>query len=94
MKETHPLTAKLVETWLQRMERLHLPEYVEYMTNRRRLLATQFMMGVARGLGAAVGFTILGAVLVLILQRLAERNLPIIGDFLVKLVSFVQNRLE
>ena len=94
MKETSPRTAKRIEDWLIRLERLHLPEYMEYMSNRRRLLATQFMMGMARGLGMAVGFTILGAVLVLLLQRLAERNLPIIGDFLVKLVSFVQNRLE
>lgn len=94
MKETTRATAKMMEELVNRLERMHLPEYMEYMSNRRRLLGTQFLMGMARGLGMAVGFTILGAMLVLMLQRLAERNLPVIGDFLVKLVSFVQNRLE
>lgn len=42
----------------------------------------------------AVGFTILGAMLVIMLQRLASRNLPVIGDFLAQIVSIVQRRLE
>lgn len=42
----------------------------------------------------AVGFTILGAVLILILQDLAKHNLPLIGDALAQIVSVVQKRLE
>ena len=40
------------------------------------------------------GSTILGAMLVIMLQRLASRNLPVIGDFLAQIVSIVQRRLE
>ena len=50
--------------------------------------------GVARGVGMAVGFTILGAILVIILQDLARHNLPLIGDMLAQIVSVVQKQLE
>ena len=50
--------------------------------------------GGARGIGAAVGITVLGAILLLILQDLARRNLPLIGDALAQIVSVVQRQLE
>ncbi|MCH5286652.1 MAG: hypothetical protein J1E43_04450 [Christensenellaceae bacterium] len=79
---------------MERLERLRLPEYIRYIENRRRFMLMQFLGGLARGLGMAVGFTILGAVLVLVLQGLAQRNLPVIGDFLADIVTIVQRRLE
>ena len=83
-----------MDGYLERLERLRLPEYVCYLEDRRRFLLMQFLGGVARGLGMAVGFTILGAALVLVLQGLAQRNLPVIGDFLAQIVQIVQRRLE
>ena len=80
--------------WLAAMERLRLAEYVRYAENHRRVFLSHFVGGLARGVGMAVGFTILGAVLVLFLQDLASRNLPVIGDFIARIVSVVQNRLE
>lgn len=85
---------KRLDEYLERMERLRLPDYIRYVENRRRFMLMQFLGGLARGLGMAVGFTILGAVLVLMLQSLAQRNLPVIGDFLAEIVRIVQRRLE
>ena len=82
-----------MEDYLERLERLRLPEYIRYIEDRRRFMLMQFLGGVARGLGTAVGFTILGAALVLLLQGLAQRNLPVIGDFLADIVEIVQRRL-
>ena len=53
-----------------------------------------FIAGMIRGLGSAIGFTILGAALVWLLQDLAQRNLPVNGDFLADIVNVVQRRLE
>ena len=58
------------------------------------MLLVQFLGGMARGLGMAVGFTVLGAALIMLLNRLAQRNLPVIGDFLAQIVDIVQSRLE
>ncbi len=84
---------KLNET-LERLERLRLPDYIRYLDDRPRFYRMQFLGGIVRGLGTAIGFTILGAVLVWLLQGLAQRNLPVIGDFLADIVSVVQRRLE
>lgn len=94
MKESSRLMAKRMEEHLRALERLQLAEYLRYVQDTRRLMRTQFVSGLFRGMGMAVGFTILGAVLVMLLQALAQRNLPVIGDFLAQLVAIVQSRLE
>lgn len=94
MKESSRLMAKRMEEHLRALERLQLAEYLRYVQDTRRLMRTQFVSGLFRGMGMAVGFTILGAVLVMLLQALAQRNLPVIGDFLAQIVAIVQSRLE
>ena len=94
MKEWAAWMANKLNEHLAALERLRLPEYIRYLENPRRFWRMQFIGGVMRGLGTAVGFTILGAVLVWLLQGLAQRNLPVIGDFLAEIVNLVQRRLE
>jgi len=74
------------------LESLGLEEYLKKRQNKWRMLASNLILGAAKGLGTAVGFTILGAVLFLILQRIAMSNLPIIGDFIAQIVKFVEQR--
>lgn len=94
MKEYPEMLLQRLEAYAQQLEQLHLAEYIAYAKDRRRLLRGQFLSGLARGVGMAIGFTVLGAVLVVLLRRLAEQNLPLIGDFLAQIVSIVQRRLE
>ena len=83
-----------IDRWIAAMERLRLSDYVRYVDDRRRMFWSNFWGGVARGVGMAVGFTILGALLVLILRDLAQRNLPLIGDMLAQIMSVVQRQME
>ncbi len=94
MEEWNRRMAKRMEEYLAALERLRLNEYVRYLDNPRRMMRAQFLGGLARGMGMAIGFTVLGAVLVILLQRLAQHNLPFIGDLLAQIVEIVQNRLE
>lgn len=83
-----------IDRWVEAMERLRLAEYIRYVDDRRRMFWSNFWGGVARGVGMAVGFTILGALLVLLLRDLAQRNLPLIGDALAQIVNVVQRQME
>ena len=74
------------------LERMRLEDYVRYVTNRRRYLTDNFWAGVARGLGTVVGLTLLGSVLIVILQRVVTSNIPLIGDFLADVVRVVRSR--
>ena len=69
-------------------------EYIMYMQNRRRLLITNFLAGMMRGMGFAVGFSILGAVVIMLIQRLALANLPGIGAFFAEVVKMVELKLR
>jgi hypothetical protein len=75
------------------MERMKLAEYVAMLQRPRRLLYLNFVSGLARGLGFAVGFTILGAVVLYALQRALMLNLPVIGGFIAEIVRIVEERL-
>ncbi len=75
------------------MEKMKLAEYVDLLEKPYKLMYVNFISGIARGFGIAIGFAILGAVIVMILQRLVSLNLPIIGDFIADLVKIVQLEL-
>lgn len=83
-----------LERFIAAAERMRLDEYVRFESDRRRRLRDAFFQGVARGLGIMVGFTVLGALVLFILQDLAKRNLPLISDFLAQVVTLVQIRMK
>jgi hypothetical protein len=76
------------------MEKMKLAEYVDLLHSPWRLLWVNFTSGIARGLGIAVGFALLGALLVIILRWLVELNLPLIGGFIAQIVIIVQEQLK
>ncbi|MGN1368110.1 MAG: DUF5665 domain-containing protein [Aristaeellaceae bacterium] len=94
MKEWTVWMANKLDEHIATLERMHLPDYIRFLDDRKRFYRMHFIGGIIRGLGSAIGFTILGAVLVWLLQDLAQRNLPVIGDFLADIVNMVQHRLE
>ncbi|NLV15823.1 MAG: hypothetical protein GXY50_01250 [Syntrophomonadaceae bacterium] len=76
------------------MEKMGLAEYLEMLDSPRRLLYINFLMGLARGFGMAIGFTLLAALVLWILQWLVVLNLPLIGDFIAEIVKLVQIELQ
>lgn len=72
------------------MEKMRLAEYVQLLEHPWRLMYVNFIAGLARGVGIAIGFTILGAVLLYFLRILVMLNLPLIGDFIAEIVRMVQ----
>jgi hypothetical protein len=71
------------------LERLNLGDYIQLVNNPRRLMYVNFMAGLARGVGMAIGFTLLGAIVVYIIRLLVLHNLPLISDFLADFLQMV-----
>lgn len=76
------------------MEKSKLVDYIYYLENPRKMLLPNFLSGLSRGFGAAIGFTILAAVIVYILQWLVKWNLPVIGEFISDIVDIVNDNLN
>lgn len=82
-----------IDTLARNMEKMKLSEYVELLGDTKRLLWVNFISGIARGLGIAVGFAILGAVVLFLLKKLVMLNLPVIGGFIAQVVQMVQLKM-
>lgn len=80
------ITEKLTRT----MEKTRIAEYVQYLDRPGRLLWTNFLIGVARGLGSTIGLAIVIGLLIFFLQKLLMLNLPIISDFIADFIRMVQ----
>lgn len=76
------------------MEKFKLVDYVYYLEHPRKMLFANFLGGLARGFGAAVGFTLLAALIIYILQWIVKWNLPVIGKFISDIVNIVERNLD
>jgi hypothetical protein len=72
------------------LEKAKLGAYMDLMQNPFRMITLNFFAGLARGFGFAVGFAILGAVMLYMIQRLVILNLPIIGGIVTEIVKLVK----
>lgn len=82
-----------VDELILNIEKLNLTEYLWLLRDPKRLLYVNFLGGLARGFGMAMGFTFLSAVVLYVLRRLVVLKLPVIGDFIADIVKIVQREL-
>ncbi len=75
-----------------RLEAMRIADYLELLERPRRLLITNFIAGIARGLGFAIGTTIVFAVVIEVLRRLILINIPVISDYLVDIIRLIELR--
>ncbi|QXM05849.1 DUF5665 domain-containing protein [Crassaminicella indica] len=80
---------KNIEKISKELERAKIGEYVDIMNNPKRLLYINFIGGLARGLGTAIGLTILAAVFFYSLQKTVD--LPLIGRYIAELIDIIEN---
>ncbi len=66
-------------------------ELAELLGNKKQLIIRNFMAGIAKGIGIGIGFTLLTAILVIILQKIVMLNIPVIGDYISDIVKIVEN---
>ncbi len=77
--------ALLAET----LEKMRLAEYIAYLNRPGRLLWFNFLVGLVRGLGTAIGAGLLAGVAYFLLKRIVVLNLPVIGGFIAELSKYV-----
>nr|WP_092068077.1 DUF5665 domain-containing protein [Dendrosporobacter quercicolus]NSL46928.1 hypothetical protein [Dendrosporobacter quercicolus DSM 1736]SDL69607.1 hypothetical protein SAMN04488502_101580 [Dendrosporobacter quercicolus] len=72
------------------LEAMRIAEYVDLLQRPARLIFINFVAGLARGLGIAIGATLIFAVLVDLLRRMIVLNIPGIGNFIADIVQIVE----
>ncbi|MDP4125880.1 MAG: DUF5665 domain-containing protein [Bacillota bacterium] len=72
------------------LEKMRLAEYIAYLNRPGRLLWYNFLTGLARGLGTALGAGALAGVAYFLIKRIVVLNLPVIGGLIAELSRYVQ----
>lgn len=88
--ENEKLIAKSLKVLADRLESMRIAEYLDLLQRPRRIIYLNFLAGVAKGLGIAVGATIVFALLIEVLSRLIVLNLPVIGDFIIEIMKIIE----
>ncbi|WP_243155139.1 DUF5665 domain-containing protein [Romboutsia sp. CE17] len=81
----------MIKRYLERLtliiERSRIREYMMLTDSKRRLFLINFVAGLGKGFGQAIGFTFLAAIVFYILTSWID--LPVIGAFIAKLLNLV-----
>lgn len=85
---------KKLDEMALKMEKMKFVDYVYFLEHPRKMLWANFVNGMARGFGIAIGFTLLGAVVIYILNIIVQYNLPYIGEFISDIVKIVQSSMR
>lgn len=72
------------------LEESNLHDLVYIFGNKREVARRNFVAGLFRGIGIGIGVTIITAILIFVLERIVELNLPVIGEFIAKIVKVVE----
>lgn len=76
------------------LTRSQLLAVAEMLQNPWRVFLLNFLSGLARGFGTAVGLTLVAGAFLVLLTRLASLNLPVIGRFIAEIVRLVNFQLR
>ena len=82
-----------IDRLLATLERMRLDEYVERLGSRRRQIFDSLLFGICRGLGFTLGFSVLGALIAVLLRSMVVDNIPLIGGFLAEVIHAIEARM-
>lgn len=83
----------LIDRLILALEKMNLKAYLDLVTNRRRMIVNSLLYGVLRGLGFSIGFTVLGAAMVVLLKFLLDNNLPQFSGFIAEVIHAIEERM-
>ena len=86
--------AAVTEQLTRTMEKTRIAEYVDYLEHPGRLLWSNFLIGLASGLGGTVGLAIVLGAFVFVIQNLIMLNLPVISDFIADFIRMIQENYQ
>lgn len=88
-KKINKLSRK-IDKLARKLETKAIAEYIDLKINAKELIWKNFVSGISKGIGIAIGFTILGAIAIYLLRKVVMLNLPVIGAFIREIMDIVE----
>ena len=80
-----------VESLNNILQKSHIEDISYYVGSKKRMFWSNFWAGIFRGIGIGIGFTIITAIVIILLRKIVMLNLPIIGDYLVDIIDIIKS---
>ncbi len=94
MDEDDKLQAEKLNRYLEKLvahlESMRVADYMELLQRPGRLIFINLVAGIARGLGIAIGATLVFALTIELLRRVILLHIPGIGTFIADIVKIVE----
>lgn len=84
------LLLKQIDNLNKNLFESNLIDIAGLLGNRKKLLWTNLIAGISRGIGIGIGVTIITALLIMLLQKIVTLNIPVIGEYIADIVEIVQ----
>ncbi|MCK9267401.1 MAG: DUF5665 domain-containing protein [Alkaliphilus sp.] len=76
-----------IEKISRKMDDIRVAEYIEMISNPKRVIFMNFIAGLTRGLGMGIGFTVLAGIVLYLMQSWV--NLPVVGRLIAELLDII-----
>lgn len=90
-KDIYYLLNKNIEKLNNTLTKNNFIDLVELLGSKKQILIRNLLSGISKGIGAGIGFYLLTAVLIFILQKIVKLNIPIIGQYIADLMDIAEN---
>lgn len=72
------------------MEKSRIAELTELLQSKRKIFVRNLIAGISKGLGFSIGFYVITAILIYLLQYIVRLNIPVIGKYISDIVDIVE----
>lgn len=93
VKESADLLCTRIGHLCSSIDKLKLGAYFDLIDRPSKMMWLNFVAGISRGVGMALGFAFFSAAIVYAMGRLVRLDLPLIGGFVADIVKIVQAQL-
>lgn len=81
---------KKIEQLNNNFERSNLEELSYILGNKLEIAKRNLLAGILRGIGLGIGFTLITAVILIILQKIVLLNIPVIGEYIGDIIDIIE----
>lgn len=92
-KEKEDLLIAQIDSLNKKLLGNNIVDIATLLGNRKKLLITNLIAGISRGVGIGIGVTVFSAILVALLRKIVTLNIPVIGEYIADIVEIVQKSL-
>lgn len=84
------LLNKNIERLIEMMQKAQLHDIAMFLGSKKRMFFSNFLAGIFRGIGFSIGFTIITAIVIIVLQKIVLLNIPVIGDYINDVIAILE----